>query len=107
MKFPDSVELSWNGILCPARSVFPVLLAAYYTVLVRQVTNVRHGAVNDEAPHVDVEQLEADHARGVDVVLERSPVVRGAPRVEVRIARRSALRNLEYRTLRGLHQRVI
>ena len=97
-------ETAWTeGIAVPALGVE----AGYYTVLVRQVTNVGHGAVNDEAPHVDVEQLETDHARGVDVILERSPVVRGAPRVEVRIARRSALRNLEYRTLRGLHQRVI
>ena len=29
MKFPDSVELSWNGILRPARSLSPVSLGAY------------------------------------------------------------------------------
>src|ERR1700680_1790963 len=140
MKFPDSVELSWNGILFPARSVSPVLLGALrnielhagigqkprqkreslavielraldavarplnrlgdvdtmvanHTVLVRQGA-IGHATVDDEALNVDAEQLEADHARLVDVVLERKPVVRGAPRIEVWIARRSTLRNL-------------
>src|SRR5215472_15613131 len=82
-------------------------MAAYHAVLVRQVADVGHGAVDDEALHVDVEQLEAHQTRRIDVVLEGSTVVRGAPRVEVRIARRSTLRNLKLRTRRGLHQRVI
>src|SRR5882672_7187168 len=151
MKFPDSVELSWNGILLPARSVSPVLLGAYvtlnsmpvldrrpeereplaivelraldavaralnwlgdidamvadHTVLVRQGA-IGHAAALDEAFHVNAEQREAHQACGVDVVLERKPVVRGAPRVEVWIARRSALRNLEKLPLRGLLKRV-
>jgi hypothetical protein len=61
-------------------------MVAHHPVLVRQIA-IGHAAILDEALHVDAEQLEADHARGVDVVLERSTVVRGTPRIEVRIAR--------------------
>src|SRR5215469_11838586 len=60
-------------------------MVAIYTVLVRQIA-IFHAAVVEEALHVDVEELERDHARRVHVVLEVYAVVRGAPRVEVRIA---------------------
>src|ERR1700757_613986 len=44
-------------------------MMAVYTVLVWQVA-IFHAAVVDEARHVDVEELEGDHARAVNVVLE-------------------------------------
>src|SRR6185437_12482920 len=62
-------------------------MIADHTVLVRQGA-IDHRAVLDEALHTDAEQLEIDDARGVEVVLERSAVVRGTPRIEGRITLR-------------------
>ena len=81
-------------------------MVADHTVRVRQRA-VDHGATLDEALHVDVEQFEVHQARGVDVVLERSTVVRGAPRIEGWITVRAARRNLVDRTRLGFLQRVV
>src|SRR6516164_7212944 len=81
-------------------------IAAIDTVRVRQAA-IDRATLLDEALHIDVEELERNHARRVHVVLEVYAVVRGAPRVELRIAVRVARRNLVYRARRGFLQRVV
>src|SRR3984885_7583889 len=81
-------------------------MVANHTVRVRKIA-IDNGAALDEALHIDVEQLEVQHARGVDVVLERSTVVWGAPRFEGGITVRAARWDWIDRTRLGFLQRVV